>query len=375
VTARRVVHVIHDLRAGGAERRMVAVLAALDRRRFEPVVCCINRLGDLEAEVRALGIDPVVLGRRRRSDVSGIGRLARLVRRERADVVHGWLFLANVYARVGGLLGGASAVVVSEGGAITTLDGRRALRNARAERLLAPLSDAAVANSETVADALRRVGLPERQLVVIHNGVAIPEPLSAERRDELRASVGASHGDRLVGMVARLDGEFKDHETFLRAAARVRADHQQLHVVVVGEGPARQRLDALARKLGLEQAVVFTGYRQDARELSGALDLSVLLTYSEGFSNVVLESMAWGLPLVTTDIAANREAAGDAAVLVPVRDVDATAAAISRLLDDPAAARALGALARERAATFSLEAQGEKTMELYERLLARKGRR
>src|SRR4051812_3176205 len=288
----KVLHVIHDLRAGGAERRMVAVLAALDRRRFEPFVCCIDRLGDLEADVRALGIQPVVLGRRRRSDVSGIGRLARLVRRERVDVVHGWLFLANVYARAGGRLGGAS-VVVSEGGAITTLNDRRALRNARVERLLAPLSDAAVANSETVAHALRSVGLPERQLVVIHNGVAVPEPLSAEHRAELRASVGAAHGDRLVGMVARLDGEFKDHETFLRAAARVAATHPQLRIVVVGDGPARSGLDALARELRLEQAVAFTGYRPDARELTGALDLSVLLTYSEGFSNVVLESMAW----------------------------------------------------------------------------------
>jgi glycosyltransferase involved in cell wall biosynthesis len=354
---------------------MVAALAALDRARFEPLVCCIDRLGDLEAEVRALGIEPVVLGRKSRSDVSGIARLARLVRRERVDIVHGWLFLANVYARVGGRLGGAAAVVVSEGGAVTTLDGRRELRNARIERLLAPLSDAAVANSETVATALRRIGLPERQLVVIHNGVAIPQPLDAVRRARLRASVGAADGDRLAGMVARLDGEFKDHETFLRAAARVRARHRELRVVIVGDGPARPRLEALARELELGQAVVFAGYRSDARDLLGAFDLSVLLTYSEGFSNVVLESMAWGVPLVATDIAANREAAGEAAVLVPVRDVDATAAAISRLLDDPAAARALGARARARAVTFSLEAQGDKTMALYERLLARKGRR
>jgi glycosyltransferase involved in cell wall biosynthesis len=371
----KVLHVIHDLRAGGTERRMVSVLEALDRSRFEPLVCCIDGLGALEDDVRALGIEPIVLGRSSRRDVRGIGRLARLVRRERVDLVHGWLFLANVYARFGGRLGGAAAVVVSEGGAITTMDVRKARTNARVERLLAPLADAAIANSEAVAAALRRVGMPARELVVIHNGVAIPEPLSDERRAQLRATVGAAEGEQLVGMAARLDPDFKDHETLLRAAARLRTDHPRLRLVIVGDGPARPRLEALAAELELLDAVTFTGYRPDARELLGALDLSVLLSYSEGFSNVVLESMAWALPLVATDIAPNREAVGDTAALVPVGEVEATAVAISRLLADPAAARALGERARERAAArYPLEGQGARTMELYDRLLAAKQR-
>jgi len=354
---------------------MVSVLAGLDRARFEPLLCCIDGLGDFADDVHALGIEPVVLGRASRRDVRGIGRLARLVRRERVDVVHGWLFLANVFARLGGKLGGAPVVVVGEGGAVTTMDSRKARTNARVERLLAPLADAAVANSEAVAAALRRAGAPGRELVVIHNGVAIPPPLAAHRRAELRASIGAADGDRVVGMVGRLDADFKDHETLLRAAARLRDEHPRLRVALVGDGAARSRLEALAAELGLHDRVTFAGYRADARELLGAFELSVLLSYSEGFSNVVLESMAWGLPLVATDIPPNREATGDTAVLVPVGDVEGTAGAVSHLLGDAEAARTLGARARDRAAArFSPEAQAQATAALYERLLAAKRR-
>jgi len=89
----------------------------------------------------------------------------------------------------------------------------------------------------------------------------------------------------------------------------------------------------------------------------------------------VLESMAWGLPLVATDIPPNREATGDTAVLVPVGDVEGTAGAVSHLLGDAEAARTLGARARDRAAArFSPEAQAQATAALYERLLAAKRR-
>jgi glycosyltransferase involved in cell wall biosynthesis len=232
-----------------------------------------------------------------------------------------------------------------------------------------------VANSETVRIALLAQGLPERKIVVIHNGVAIPPPLDSQERERLRGSVDAAPGESLVGMVARLDSDAKDHATLLRAAARLRLTFPALRVVLVGEGFARASLETLARDLHIENAVTFTGYRADARQLLGAFDVSVLLSYTEGFSNVVLESMAWGVPLAITDIPANREAAGELAgdLLVPVGDVDSTAAAIARLLADPALGAAIGRQARARAAAcFSLEAQAERTMELYESLLAEK---
>src|SRR5436305_910760 len=94
---------------------MLAVMGGLDRSRFRPLLCCINGLGELVEDARDLDLEPVVLGRSFRFDLRGISRLARLVRRERAQIVHGWLSLANLFSLVGGRMGGVPVVVTSEG--------------------------------------------------------------------------------------------------------------------------------------------------------------------------------------------------------------------------------------------------------------------
>jgi len=370
-----VLHVIHDLRFGGTERRMLSVLGTLDRDRFEPRVACILGLGEFAEDVRALGIEPVVIGRRSRADWSGLPRLAGLVRSERADIVHGWLFLANLYAIVGGRLGWAPVVIAAEGGAVTTRSARKRALHAAVGRALAPATDAFVANSEAVAAALRAT-VPPGKVVVIRNGVDVgvgPTPAEVERA---RASIAASPGP-VVGMVSRLDPHFKDHGTFLRAAARVAATRPETTFTIVGDGPGRREIERQVRELGLGDRVVLTGFRPDARAVIAALDVSVLLSFSEGLSNVLLESMALARPVVATAIAPNRELVEDGrtGTLVPVGDVAATADAIVALLNDPHEAQLRGLAARARVASeFSLEAQAERTMALYERLLARKRR-
>jgi len=371
----RVAHVIHNLEPGGTERRLLAVAAALEPPRFESLVACLDGLGPLREEAVAAGIVPILIGRSWRFDVTGVLRLALLLRRERVAIVHGWMWLPGVFARVAGVLARVPVRVVGEGAAVTTNDPRRARSGALLDRLLAPLTDTWVANSEAVAASLRERGLPADRIVVVPNGVALPAPLDPEERRLLREELGAEPGAELVGMVARLDPEFKDHATLLRAVAQLEADGRPIRVAVVGDGPGRVALERHALDLGIADRVRFTGFRRDSARLVAALDVSVLLTYSEGFSNVVLESMAAGVPLLATDIAPNREAVHDGvhALLVPVGDVEATAAALRRLLDDSSLAAALGAAARDRArADFSLEAQGARMASLYERLLREK---
>ena len=373
----RVAHVVHDLRPGGTERRLLAVVRGLDRTRFDPLLVCINGLGELEGEARALGVEPHVIGRAHRFDARSVARLARLLRRERVQIVHGWLSLASVFARLAAVPARVPVRIAAEGGAVTTRDSRRAARDRTIERALAPLTDAYVANSEAVAASLRANGVPDRKIAVVPNGVEVRPAHDPEERRRIRASLGAGDGDVLVGMVARLDPGFKDHSTFLEVVAGLARDGRPVRAAVVGVGSAADRgtLEAQARELGVDGRVVFTGYRPDAAELIGVLDVSVLLSYSEGFSNVVLETMAAGVPFVGTRIPPIEEAVEDGAhaLLVPVGDREATTGALRRLLDDPALAARLAAAARERAtARFSLEAQAAATMALYDRLLARR---
>ncbi|HEY5320950.1 MAG TPA: glycosyltransferase [Galbitalea sp.] len=373
----RVAHVIHDLRPGGTERRMLAVLAGLEGSRFQPLLVCIDGLGALEDDARALGLEPVVLGRATRVDLRGVPRLAALLRRERVEIVHGWLSLANVFARTAGTLARVPVRIAAEGGAVTTRDPRRARRDAVLERTLAPLTDAYIANSSAVAASLREKGVPTWKIEVIPNGVEIREALSDEERVRLRAALGGSPGVQLIGMVARLDAGFKDHQTFLAALAALVAEGRPVHGAIVGDGDALGGLVSRAEELGLADRVTFTGYIPNAPRAIAALDVSVLLTSSEGFSNVLLESMAAGVPILATAIPANCEAIESEAqgLLVPVGSVEETATALRRLLDDPASADQFGQAARRRAAErYSMERQAASTVQLYERLLAQSRR-
>jgi glycosyltransferase involved in cell wall biosynthesis len=313
------------------------------------------------------------VGRSGRWDVGVVFRLARLLSRERVSIVQGWLPLPAAVARAAAVIARVPVRIYFEGATAPTPDLRRARRNALLERFLAPATHAYIANSQAVAAALRDdLGVDSGKVTVIPNGVAVPEPLRADERARLRSELGASPDDRLLGMTARIDFRYKDHSTFLRTLARLSAEGRAVRAVVVGDGPDRAELARLANELGIAERTVFTGLRFDAARIYDAFDVSVLLSHSEGFSNVVLESMAAGVPLVATALPANREAIEDGVhgVLVPPGDPEATAAAIGRLLDDPVLANRLGEAARARAIQhFSLEAQGAATMQLYDELL------
>lgn len=331
------------------------------------MLACVDEVGELGADAEALGLTPTVLGRSRRWDPSGILRLARLIRAERAEVVHGWLFLANAYARVGGRLGRVPHVIASEGGAVVTRDPRRLRAMRVVERSLGPFTDAYVANSGATAAAFRDLGVPAAKIEVIHNGVAPGRDPEPGERQRIRASLGAGADTTLLVMVARLDAEFKDHAGFLRVVA----DLPNARAAMVGDGPARAEAQRMAERIGVADRVVFTGYRADARAILGSADVSVLLTYSEGLSNTLLESMAAGIPVVATDIPGNREAVRDGidGVLVPVGDVAATVSAVQRLVSDRSLAARLGEAGRARVRDeFSSETQALATMALYDRL-------
>lgn len=372
----RIAHVVHELVPGGAERMLLALLAHVDRDRFDPLIVCMDELGELAPEARDLGFAPIVLGRSKRRDVGVVTRLARLFASERVSIAQGWLGLPAVVARAAAVIAHVPVRIYLEAGTVPTPDPRRARRSALLERVLAPVTDAYIANSEAVAAMLRDdLRLNAAKIVVIPNGVALPEPIDAAERIRLRAELGADASEQLIGMTARLDPRYKDHQTFLESVALLAAEGRPVRAAVVGDGPGRAELERLTAHLGIGGLVTFTGFRRDAVRLYEAFDVSVLLSHSEGFSNVVLETMAAGVPLVTTAIAPNREALEDGVhgLLVAPRDETAVAAAIGRLLDDRPLATRLGTAARARAASrYSPRAYAEATMRLYDELIVRR---
>jgi glycosyltransferase involved in cell wall biosynthesis len=168
----------------------------------------------------------------------------------------------------------------------------------------------------------------------------------------------------------------KGIEYFLDAAAIVASRFPDVRFLIVGDGANRSQLQERSQKLGLDQRVVFTGFRTDVPELLSEATLSVLPSLSEGLSNSLLESMAAGVPVIAAKVGGNPEIVehGVSGLLVPPRDAAALAGAMSNLLADADLTSRLGQAGRRRVSElFSMERSVGETERFYERLMETQG--
>jgi glycosyltransferase involved in cell wall biosynthesis len=212
--------------------------------------------------------------------------------------------------------------------------------------------------------------LPADKLVLIYNGVELPEkPLTSPQ--EARVALNLPPDGLVIGTVSRLD-PVKGVAFLVHAFSKV----DRAHLVVIGDGPERAALESLAGGLGVAGRVHWVGHRRNVPHLLPAFDLFVQPSLHEGLPNTILEAMAAGLPVVATAVGGTPEVVVDGVtgLLVPPRDPDALAQAIVRLLYTPDLRCRMGQAGRERVAQyFTVERMVEQTERLYERLLVEKG--
>lgn len=331
---------------GGAENAMFMLLESLDRGEWRLTLLLEDAAGTepLAERAAALGVPvrriaPLPLGL---EGARRVPALARLLRRERPEVFHAhmsspvackWGLAAAVAARVPAVLG-----TVQVGG--YEPPGRSAYWQLRA---LARGVDRYLAVSRDIArELVEELGWPEEKIEVVYNAVD-PARLEVEAPPGLRDQLGG--GRPLVLTPARLDAQ-KGHRFLFEAIAEV----PEATLVLAGEGPEREPLEALAAQLRIAERVRFLGPREDVPELLAACDLFALPSLYEGSSLAVLEAMAAGVPVVSSAIGGTDELIedGESGLLVPPGDAAALAAALRRVLGDGELRLNLAARARER---------------------------
>lgn len=365
-----ILFLLPSLDVGGAERQLASLVARLDRTRFRPLVACQHGRGRVAEEIEASGVRVQQLSDRRRFDPLFFARTLRLMRCEGVRLVLTQGFSTGVVARLAAVAGRVPVRVLAE-----HATGERDMTPLRhlVNRTLAPLTTAWVAVAAGQRDYLTGVKhiAPDR-IHVIHNGIDTSAYGGRNARNRVRAEFGISTTAPVSGIVAMLRPE-KDHETFLRAARGVVDRIGDARFVVVGDGPLRAELVRRATELGLERCVVFTGWRADVADVLEALDVSVLCsTDVETFPLSLLESMASGLPLVGTRVGGVSEmiAEGHNGILVQPRAPLELAAALMRVLQDPATAQRWGRASRQRAEReFGVQRMVERYEELFATLL------
>lgn len=197
-----------------------------------------------------------------------------------------------------------------------------------------PWAEGIVAVSEGVADDLANVaGIPRNLIQVIYNPIVTPE-LQVKSKLPLDHPWFASGKPPVLLAVGRLTAQ-KDLDTLIQAWARVRSSHV-VRLLILGEGEERPRLEALVRRLGLEQDVEMPGFVSNPYPYMAQASLFVLSSRWEGLPTVLVEAMFCGTPIVATDCPSGPQEilqGGKYGQLVPVGDVDAMAQAIERALD------------------------------------------
>jgi glycosyltransferase involved in cell wall biosynthesis len=385
----RVLRAIARLNVGGPARQAILLSRDLDPRRYESTLVTgrvAPHEGDMLAEARAAGIDPVVcegLGR----DIRALGDLraflvllARMLA-ERPDVLHTHTAKAGALGRVAGILAGVPVRIHTfHGHVLHGYFGRLGSALARAaELVLARLSTRILAVSPEVAgDLVRRHRVAERRKVaVLPLGLELEPLLGAPaHRGELRAELGLAADAPLVLWIGRLTG-IKDPGLFLETVTRVLARVPAARFAVAGGGDLLEATREKAERLGLADYVCFLGWRSDIAQILADADLMLLTSRNEGTPVALIEAAAAGVPAVATRVGGVPSVVrdGETGLLAPYGDAEALAAAAAGLLADPERRRRMGAAARSRAHPYF---SGERLVgdidRLYRLCLARTGR-
>jgi len=343
----RVGFVVHVMQVAGAEvlvRETVRRLAG----RVRATVFCLDSIGRIGEEMRAEGADVIAFGRRPGRDWGVARRLAAAARERGVEVMHAHQYTPFFYSALAKLLNPGWRLILTEHGRHYP-DRVSPLRRAVNRLALDQLADAVTACCHFSAAGLTRTdGFRGSRIEIVENGIDVDRYGPPNDPAAHKAALGLDPARRYVVHVAR-HHPVKDQATLLRGFAAAGLDGVDL--LMAGDGPLRDELEALAAQLGVRERVKFLGIRTDVPELMRAADVFALTSVSEAASLTLLEAMATGLPSVVTDVGGNPELVRHECegLLFPRGDAAGCAAAFRRLFTDTALAARLGAAARARA--------------------------
>jgi glycosyltransferase involved in cell wall biosynthesis len=383
----RILHIIDSLEPSDAAQQLLWLVRGLAEQGIDVHVCVLGRGGSLLAEFRSAGLPTPVIGRRWRVDPLAYRRLTQHLARLRPDVVHTWDHLSGVYGRLAAkkvsgtyfrtpptdhvppLLRRNRFLTPFSVAGMSRVDPWRGPLGWLIERRLTPATDRFLVPHTGVRDWCIGYGLPEERFVVVPGG-APPARTSDVSRDQLLGDLKLPADARLIGVIDRLvpENRLKD---LIWAADLVRVLHDNLRLLVIGDGPERPQLERFARLASDLEHIRFLGERSDLWRIVPHLDVLWNGSEQAGYATAVMDAMAAGVPVVASDVPGHRDLVvhGETGFLVPIDDRAAWARTTDRLLTGADLAARLGTAARERVlGQFSIGQFVRRHVELYQRL-------
>jgi glycosyltransferase involved in cell wall biosynthesis len=358
----RIAHIISGLGVGGAERNLVNLVNAMSSE-----YCALIFLGprtagasfhdELDPE-----IDQIFCRVRRLSFPIGLLRLAVLLRQKNINVVHTHMYYSNLYGAIAAKLAGVPVIITSEHGENPW---KKSFHRWLEKNLISAIADIRFCVSEKILEIRRDIDkVPTEKLRLTANGTVLPK----------LPNYREVNNPPVIGAVGRFITA-KNYPLLLDAIAVLRDRGYDFKLQLVGDGPERNTLLLAIDKLELTDIVELPGMVSDVDHWYRNFDVYVSSSTREGQPVAMLEAMAWGLPVVVTDVGAVSATVrnGESGLIVPPENSDALADALARILDDGILRSALGRAARDRiAAEYSVDAVVESQKRVYCDILSRK---
>jgi glycosyltransferase involved in cell wall biosynthesis len=363
----RILQIIPTLVRGGAEKQLALLAAGLPRDRFDVHVCVLTHTGPLEENLRSAEVPLSFINKRWKIDPFAYWRLRTEIKRLDPDIVQTWLFAANAYGRQAAMSTNVKHILASE----RCVDPWKGRLQLSIDRVLAKRTERIITNSSGVREFYAERGLPKEKFEIIPNGIQPFAPAESVSRAALLESLKLPPDAKLIGAIGRLwpQKRVKDVIWMTHMLRYIRND---AHLLVIGDGPQRWRLEKFTAQCEITHRVHFLGERNDVPQLLPHFDFLCLASGYEGQSNAVLEAMSAGVPVLASDIPGNRDLVVDEVTgyLANVGDRSDFARKAELLLSQPELAKKMGAAGRERVLTeFTVEKMVGRHARLYEELV------
>jgi glycosyltransferase involved in cell wall biosynthesis len=359
-------HLITELEPAGAENLLLNIARRLDRSKFKMLIGYIYGAGTLANQFRRVGVRVIDLSYQGKLNPFLLLRLILLMRKEKIEIIHTHLVHASIVGRIAARLAGVKAIVTTRHYAYHPKE-----RNFmfRLEKKLARLSKMTVAISRSVKDYLVRVENYERgKVTIIYNAV---DPQFFHMSTE--ESGHASNDNYRIGSVGHLYSQ-KGHDVSIKSMVEIIKEFSKTKLLIIGDGPLRNRLNRLIQELKLSNNVILLGSKspKEVKEILKEINVFILASNWEGFGIAAIEAMASGKPVVATNVEGLREVVKDGRTgfLVPPGQPKALAKKIILLLKNPSLCSQMGNEGRKRVETlFSLDGMINKLESLYLELI------
>ncbi len=336
----------------GAERNVMEIVTRLDQKKFISILSALEMRASLKEFIERKGIKAINLDIRKIYGFKALRRMIyiyRVIKNENIEIIVTYHNSSDIFGALIGKLAGVPVIISSR----RDMGYNLKKRHVWFYKIVNRLCDQIITVSDEVKRTIvSRDGVSLSKIKTIYNGVDLNAFSNRSNNIFLKKELGIEPDDKVVGIIASIR-HIKGHKIFLKSAREVLIKQPHTSFLVVGsidDMDLYEELKMMIKEYGIEEKVIFTDERSDVSKILSIIDVSVLTSFSEGFSNTLIESMAMERPVVATNVGGNPEAVdnGETGFLVPPGDPEAVANAINILLDDEELSERMGNEARNK---------------------------